>query len=162
MENESKHNSENLNSEEQAYYTGTANLAPIPMSVSSPPIKPIDKGLVKAQAHETMHHQARQQIDMLRKQAELIMQQVREIEARVAVSERIYKSDIRFIPVIGQIYYLYEKENEEVILSMIAPNEWGRSKPFKAYIAKVKLLADKTWDVLEQEKAFSEKAEHDE
>ncbi len=57
-----------------------------------------------------MHLQAHQQIDLLRKQAELIMQQVKEIEERLKISELIYKSEMRFKPVLGQVYYLYEKE----------------------------------------------------
>ena len=35
-----------------------------------------------------------------------------------------------FEPLIGKIYHLYEREDGSDLLSLIAPNEWGRSKPF--------------------------------
>ncbi|MBC7653859.1 MAG: DUF2452 domain-containing protein [Oligoflexus sp.] len=133
------------------YYTGEAKFSPIPMSVSSPVIKLIDKNKVRANAVEAMHMQAHQQIGMLRKQAELIMQQVKEIEERLKISELIYKADMRFKPVMGQIYHLYEKEEKGTFLvSMIAPNEWGRSKTFNRFLSTIRLLSDSTWDVLDK------------
>ena len=81
------------------YYTGEAKFSPVPMSVSSPVIKLIDKNKVRANAVEAMHMQAQQQIGMLRKQAELIMQQVKDIEDRLKISELIYKAEMRFKPV---------------------------------------------------------------
>ena len=131
------------------YYTGEAKFSPVPMSVSSPVIKLIDKNKVRANAVEAMHMQAHQQIEMLRKQAELIMQQVKDIEDRLKISELIYRAEMRFKPVMGQIYHLYEKETSgEFLVSMIAPNEWGRSKSFKRHLSTIRLLSDSTWDVL--------------
>ena len=136
-------------------YKGEAKLAPIPLSVGSAPIKPNDKGKIKATAYEAMTHHANQQIGMLRRQAELLMQQAREIEERVAISRLIYEADIRFVPQVGLSYYLYETEDGRRILSMIGPSEWGKSKRFKTYVASVKLLADKTWEILDKAEDFS-------
>src|SRR6476661_461591 len=120
--------------EKSTYYTGEAKFSPVPLSVSSPVIKTIDKNKIRANAVEAMHLQAHQQIAMLRKQAQLIMQQVKEIEDRLRISELIYKADMRFKHVMGQIYHLYEKEEKgKFLMSLIAPNEWGRSKPFTKY-----------------------------
>ena len=57
---------------------------------------------------------------------------------------------MNFQPIISRVYHLYEIEDGNDILSMIGPKEWGRSKPFKKFIATVKLLADHTWDILEK------------
>jgi hypothetical protein len=56
-----------------AIYQGVDKFSPIALSVSSPKIEPIDKRLLKANAYETMQHQAHQQISMLKKQADLII-----------------------------------------------------------------------------------------
>ena len=134
-----------------SYYTGEAKFSPVPMTVSSPVIKLIDKNKVVANAVEAMHMQAQQQIDMLRKQAELIMQQVKAIEDRLKISALVYKADMRFKPVMGQVYHLYEKNIEgEFLVSMIAPQEWGRSKSFKRHLSTIRLLSDSTWDVLDK------------
>lgn len=144
-----------MNEEEKLYYSGEAKFSPIPLTVSSPVIKAIDKNKLTAQAVETMHRQASQQIDVLRRQAELLIAQVKEIESRLQISELIYKANIRFKPVIGETYHLYKKESDEYTISIIAPKEWGRT--FKqTFIASVKLLGDSSWDILEKnEEDFS-------
>ncbi len=141
-------NKKNLSKE--MYYTGEAKFSPVPMTVSSPVIKAIDKNKIRANAVEAMHMQANQQVAMLRKQAELIMQQVKDIEGRLVISEQIYQADMRFKPVMGQIYHLYENEDGKYLVSLIAPNEWGKSKKFKRFISTVRLLSDHTWDVLDK------------
>ena len=132
-------------------YVGEASLSPIPLSISSPVIKPVDRNQIKANAVEAMYHYANQEISMLKKQADLIMQQVREIESRLKVSEKIYQSDMRFVPVIGQTYHLYEKE-DHYTLSLVGPDEWGQSKNTRKYVASVKLLGDHSWDMIKQAK----------
>ncbi|MFN3444266.1 MAG: DUF2452 domain-containing protein [Bacteroidia bacterium] len=128
-------------------YSGPASLSPIPLSVGSVPIKPEDKGKIRANAVEAMHHYAQQEMDMLRKQADLIMQQVREIEDRLKISEQIYQSEMRFTPVVNQIYHLYEK-GDHFAISLIAPNEWGRSKTQMKHVATIRLLGDHSWQVI--------------
>jgi hypothetical protein len=54
-----------------------------------------------------------------------------------------------FQPVIGHIYYLYERAEEKWVLSMVAPENWGKKIPFQKFVSKVKLLADHTWEILE-------------
>lgn len=131
-----------------ALYQGELSQAPYALTVSSPKIEPIDKRLLKANAHEAMQHQAQQQIDMLRKQAALLIQQARDIEKRLEVSHAIYQASINFEPVIGGIYHLYQKDDGTQVLSMVAPYEWGKEMPFAEFLHTVRLLADKTWDVL--------------
>jgi len=128
------------------YYTGEAKFSPVPLTVSSPVIKAENKGKIKASAVETMQKQANQQIAMLKKQADVIMAQVREIEARLEVSYGIYEAEMKFTPKIGALYHLYEKDGQKV-LSFISPEEWGERMPYDAFVASVLLLADRTWEV---------------
>lgn len=130
-----------------ALYQGPDKFSPIPLSVSSPKINPVDKRLVKANAFETMQHQANQQIMMLKKQADLLMEQARQIEDRLIISQRIYEADLNFEPVIGTIYHVYEK-NGKTVLSLVAPHEWGRSQPYEKHVCSARLLADKSWELL--------------
>ncbi|GAB1448942.1 MAG: DUF2452 domain-containing protein [Bacteroidetes bacterium] len=133
--------------DEDGSYIGPASLSPIPLNLGSPVIKAEDRNQIKANAVEAMHHYANQEISMLKKQADLIMEQVREIEKRLKVSEKIYQSDMRFTPVIGQVYHLYEN-GDHFKLSLIGPNEWGRSKSVGKYLASVRLLGDHSWDLV--------------
>lgn len=133
-------------SKKEPLYKGADALAPYPLSLSSPKINPIDKRLVKGTALEVMAHQAEQQINMLKKQAALLMVQAAEIQERINISNEIYKADLNFEPVIGTVYYVYEKTDQSTILSLVAPQEWGKI-PFKAFRCAVRLLADKSWEI---------------
>jgi hypothetical protein len=130
-----------------ALYQGPDKFSPIPLSVSSPKINPVDKRLVKANAFETMQYQASQQIDMLKKQAELLITQARAIEERLQISQKIYEADLNFEPVIGTTYHVYEK-NGKTVLSLVAPYEWGKKQPYERHVCSATLLADKSWHVL--------------
>ena len=115
-------------------------------------------GQKREPANDTCEKQANQQISMLRKQAELIMQQVKDIETRVRIAEEIYAADINFEPVIGNVYHLYEKNEGQRVLSLISPDDWGKKMPFEAFIASVKLLGDRTWEILKVGKPLAETA----
>ncbi len=133
--------------EEFTSYSGEASLSPIPLNLGSPVIKPEDRNQIKTNAVEAMHHYANQEMAMLRRQADLIMQQVHEIEARLKISEQIYQSDIRFVPVVNQVYHLYEKE-DHYTLSLIGPAEWRNAKNTRKFKASVRLLGDHSWEIL--------------
>lgn len=124
-------------------------LISFPHSVGGAVIKPEDKGRIKGRAMTAMKEQTDRQLHQLYEQMRTLAKQAKEIKNRIHVSEKIYMSQINFEPVIGQIYYLYQKNEFENILSMIAPEEWGKSLPYQSFLAKVKLLADHTWDVLD-------------
>ncbi len=132
-----------------ALYQGPDKFSPIPLSVSSPKIDPVDKRLVKANAFETMQYQANQQIMMLKKQADLLMEQARAIEDRLRISQKIYEADLNFEPVIGCQYHVYE-HHERTVLSLIGPKEWGRKLPYERHMCSARLLADKSWELIVQ------------
>ncbi len=113
-------------------------------------IKPIDKGRVKGLAVSSMYEQTEMQMDQIRKQVELLVQQAETIRKRVEISEKIYLAEMNIKPLIGHTYHLYLKKNGTNVLSMIGPNEWGKSCPY-TFEATVKLLSDHTWEVASDE-----------
>jgi hypothetical protein len=94
-----------------------------------------------------MEEQTNMQLAQIRKQIELLALQAQEIQKRKDLSMMIYGAKLNFAPVIGQVYYLYEKKDDSLMISMVSPKEWGGgSGPFKRFVAKVQLLADHTWN----------------
>lgn len=108
-------------------------------------IKTSKESVIKSRSLSAMEDQTEMQLQQIRRQIELLAQQAQEIKERKELSLKIYQAKMNFAPLIGDAYYLYETEEGEHILSMIGPNEWGRSRKFKAFLAKVRLLADHTW-----------------
>lgn len=122
-------------------------LLPFPHTIGSAVIRPEDMGKVKGRAVSAMRQQTERQMQQLYRQMQLLADQANEIKRRVEVSERIYEAGMSFEPIIGQTYYLYERNDGSDFVSMIAPQEWGRSATYKRFIASIHLLADHTWEV---------------
>lgn len=116
-------------------------------SVGGAVIRPIDMGKAKGKAVLAMRQQTERQLNQIYQQMAVLAQQAKDLRNRVDVSERIYAAQMNFEPVLNETYYVYEKEDGRDVLSMVAPQEWGRSYKFSRYIAKVTMLADHTWQV---------------
>jgi len=124
------------------------HLLPYSHTVGGAVIKPIDKGRMKGLAVSAMYEQTDMQLDQIKEQINLLAQQAKAIQNRVEISEKIYRCQMNFKPLIGHIYHLYERDSGEEVLSMVAPSEWGRTNTLN-FVATVKLLADHTWEILE-------------
>ena len=110
-------------------------------------IKPDDMGKIKGRSVLAMRQQTDRQMNQLYEQMEVLARQAKLIADRKEISERIYEASMGFEPIISETYYLYEKEDGSDLMSLVAPEEWGRSFKYSRYLAKVKLLADHTWEV---------------
>lgn len=126
-------------------YHKQLSVMPYSTSVSGAVIKPTEEGVIRHKALSAMEEQTNMQLDQIRKQIELLALQAQEIQMRKELSMIIYNAKLSFSPVIGNLYYLYEKQDGSHMVSMISPKEWGGSGPFKKLTAQVKLLADHTW-----------------
>ena len=132
----------------EEFYHKQMSVLPYSASVSGAVIHPTKEGVIKHKALTAMEEQTNMQLDQIRKQIELLAMQAHEIQKRKELSMNIYNARLTFKPNIGQVYYLYQKHDEEFILSMVASNQWGKQMPYKNFIASVKLLADHTWKEL--------------
>jgi ribosome maturation protein Sdo1 len=124
--------------------TETPHTLPYPHTIGSAVIVPIDKRGVKGSSLATVEEQAEMQLNEIREQLELLLKQAKHIKERVAFSQQVYEADINFVPVIGEVYHMYEKTDGSYIISMIAPWEW-KNIPYKSFTGSIKLLADRTW-----------------
>jgi transcriptional regulator of heat shock response len=125
-----------------------------PHHVGSAVIKPEDQGKIKSRALNVMQQQTNRQYEQLYQQMQLLAEQANKLKKRVEISERIYMAEMRFEPLVGHVYHLYEKEDGTDTLSVIGPNEWGRSFKYSKFLATVELLADHTWEILTSETDF--------
>jgi hypothetical protein len=113
-------------------------------------IKPEDQGKIKGRSLSAMEHQTDMQLSQIYEQMQLLAEQAKRLQDRKTISEFIYTSEIRFEPLINHTYFLYKKADSTFALSLVGPDQWGRSRKSLVYIATVKLLADHTWEVLDK------------
>ena len=95
----------------------------------------------------TMEHHANRQIDSLKKQAALLVEQASEIQSRVRLAHLVSTAEYSFKPIMLREYYLYER-SDKYILTLIAPEEWPAHKdcPYGECVACVRQLGDSTWE----------------
>ena len=111
---------------------------PYGTNVSAPAFTlPDVQGYKKGQAAEAGHrfHQRYEELETA----------MQELMTQAQYNDRLLNADIAFKPIIGQIYYLYAKEEKDFI-SMISPSEWGASyMQTQTFIGSYKILADNVW-----------------
>lgn len=128
--------------------TEMPSVLPYPHHIGSVIVKPEDVGKLKSRALSAMMEQTNNQLAQIQKQVELLASQALTIKKRVEVSRQIYTASLSFEPFVGHVYYLYQKGGEYKLM-MIAPDEWGKSKPIDLlFISSVKLLSDHTWEII--------------
>lgn len=130
--------------------TDTPGLLEYAHHVGSGVVKPVDIGKVKGRAMSAMVEQTNTQLVQIKEQIELLAKQAKKIQDRIVISREIYNAVTGFEPLIGHTYYLYERKNGEKLLSMVPPKQWGKSLPYKSFLASVKLLSDHTWEIQEE------------
>jgi hypothetical protein len=112
-------------------------------------IKPTEKGQIRGKAMAAMEQQTTKQLKQLYEQMQTLAKQAEKLQERAEVSRQIYEAEMSFEPIMGHIYYLYRRKNGIYILSMVSPEEWGKKIPY-TYLSKVQLLADHTWEVMDE------------
>jgi len=123
-------------------------LLPYASHIGSAIIKPLESGKERGLGMKAMYQQTDVNLNRIKEQVEVLIKQAQQIHDRIEFSEQIYQADCGFKPVIGQKYYLYERENDSKFLSMITPEEWGKRTDL-SFVCAAKLLADHTWEILE-------------
>ncbi len=128
--------------------TETPNTLTYAHTVGSAVIRPEDMGKVKSRALLAMEEQTNMQMQQLKEQIELLAAQAEAIKQRRELSTQIYDAKMSFEPLINHRYHLYLDKKKQHLLSMIAPNEWGRKGCPYEFVSTVRLLADHTWEII--------------
>jgi len=106
----------------------------------------VEIDVVKRDSLTMMEYQANKQIDLLKRQAELLMKQVKEIQDRVELAHLVAQAKYNFKPVLMKEYYLYKHNENDYTLCLISPEEWGDGCPYGECTAQVRQLGDSTWE----------------
>ncbi|TVQ76024.1 MAG: DUF2452 domain-containing protein [Flavobacteriales bacterium] len=129
--------------------TENPSTLPYAHTVGGAVIRPDDLKKNRSKALSAMEQQTDMQLNQIREQIEVLARQARQIEERKKLAEIIYSAKIGFKPEVNHIYHLYLKEEEQnYVLSMVGPDEWGRSTSPGEFIYSIRLLADHTWEIM--------------
>ena len=116
------------------------NLLPYGSNVGAPSIKPTDISSWKDEKVVTTNHYFSSRYDEIKKDYLKLME---EYEWNTLV----YNAEFRFKPVMGKVYFLYQKDDGKLFLSLIEPDEWD-----KIFIGAFKLISDNRWEKTDYDK----------
>jgi hypothetical protein len=151
MKNRDKNDKEFINPIDPDKVAEAPGLLPYPHHVGSPAFKPSESGVMKSRSFQAMEEQSNIQLKQIQEQIALLAKQAEKLKNRVEVSKAVYSADMSFEPIVGGEYHLYAREEDDFVLSMISPEEWGKKPPFKHFVASVRLMGDRTWEVTRSE-----------
>lgn len=107
-------------------------------SLSAPNIRKEDVSVFLQQSGTKVNHFFDQKFNEIKGELQRLME-------LYDLNQIIYSSEIRFEPIMGYVYHLYERKDGTKFLSMISPSEWNM-----LYICTVRLNTDGQW-VLEND-----------
>ena len=111
-----------------------AALKPYATSVGAPVITPTDSIAWKNISIQKVNHKLKTRYLELKEAYDDMMREYR-------YNELIYNAKFSFEPIVGQIYHLYQRDNEESFLSLIAPDQCD----FKS-LGSYYLNAEQIWE----------------
>lgn len=111
-----------------------ASLKPYATNVGAPVITATDTVAWKNRSINKLNHKVKTRFKEIKKEYEQLMQEFEH-------NKLIHDAKFTFEPIIGQHYHLYERDNGETFLSIIAPNECRFNSLGSFY-----LNADQTWE----------------
>lgn len=89
-----------------------------------------------------------EQIRFLQEQAKKVLQEAKR-------DHDLHHAACNMVKKPGQIYHLYERQSGQKYMSLLSPQEWGKSCPH-TYLGSYRLEHDQSWTPLEQLEQRSE------
>ena len=129
-----------MNNEKPLDYCDNKSIIPYGDNRSAPSFKDTDKqvSLWKDQKHNSSNRYFDTKLKELQEEYDKLSEEYQ-------LNEMVYNAQCRFGPVIGEVYHLYQREDESTFLSMISPNDWLSIKPDK-FIGSFKLTSNDKWE----------------
>jgi hypothetical protein len=116
--------------EEKGYYQRELTYG---SNQGAPAIKLEDVGGWKQMQAGVANKQFKSRYDELKEEFQKLIDEVN-------WNELVYQSTYSFIPVMGETYHLYVREDDSTFLSLINPNQWN-----KKYVGSFKLDSTQKW-----------------
>jgi hypothetical protein len=101
-------------------------------------IKPVDINAWKGKIEPEFKHYFEEKYNHLVRQYE-------ELVDEYNINKLVYESDINFKPLIGNVYYLYEKEDGRRFISILSFNETR----WTGYLGAFRLKTQYTWEKID-------------
>ena len=129
-----------MNNEQPLDYCENKGIIPYGDNRSAPSFKDTEKeiSIWKDQKHNSSNKYFDTKLQELQEEYNKLAEEYK-------LNEMVYNAQCRFGPVIGEVYHLYQREDESTFLSMIGPNDWLSVKPDN-FIGSFRLTSNNKWE----------------
>ena len=129
-----------MNNEQPLDYCENKGIIPYGDNRSAPSFKDTEKeiSIWKDQKHNSSNKYFDTKLQELQEEYNKLAEEYK-------LNEMVYNAQCRFGPVIGEVYHLYQREDESTFLSMIGPNDWWSVKPDN-FIGSFRLTSNDKWE----------------
>ena len=129
-----------MNNEQPLDYCENKGIIPYGDNRSAPSFKDTEKeiSIWKDQKHNSSNKYFDTKLQELQEEYNKLTEEYK-------LNEMVYNAQCRFGPVIGEVYHLYQREDESTFLSMIGPNDWLSVKP-DSFIGSFRLTSNDKWE----------------
>lgn len=118
-----------------------SNILPYGSNVGAPSIKPTDISHWKNKNLTNFNHFLETRYDEIKKEYEKLME-------LYEWNKMIYESDFGFQPIVGETYYLYQRDDSTQFLSLIEPESWDEE-----HIGSFKFDSENKWIKVDNKKS---------
>ena len=114
------------------------NLLPYGITPSAPSIQVPDVDLFKTTRSSAAVNHFKTKVEEIRKLYEELVMQVK-------VNDMVYRARYNFVPLVGQVYHLYEATPGDLFLSLIEPEKWTKYR----FVGSYRFGSNDVWEVIE-------------
>ena len=109
------------------------------VSTLDPVIKPTDTTEFKNKSARSFEKTLTSKMEELKREYDKLVEDYN-------INKLVLDSEIRIEPKQGNIYHLYQRENENRFLSILSPKDWGNTPKDFVHLASVRLNSENQWE----------------
>lgn len=125
-------------------YKGPDNTAPYPVSRMAPAFDLVDLAKEIAAADNQIGNQVNGKLGVIAQQIRALQEQAREILQTASRDQQLHRARCNFKRTPGKTYHLYQKPDDTLYFSMLAPADWGGEAPHR-FLGSYRLENDMSW-----------------
>ncbi|HKJ65337.1 MAG TPA: DUF2452 domain-containing protein [Desulfopila sp.] len=127
-----------------------AYLSPYPVSRLAPAFELVDLAEEIAKADDLLSMQTGGKLKLLADQIRRLQEEAHTLLEKTRRDQQLHRAECNFRKKPGQIYHLYKKKDQSLIISMLSPADWGGRKPY-GYEGSFRLESDMGWTEMDDE-----------
>jgi len=133
-------------------HRGTNASSPYPASRLAPEIELVNLAKEISQADAVVNTRVSAKLNVIANQIKQLQAEAKKVLEDACSDQQLHRAQCNFQKIPGQIYHLYQKQQDQTYFSRLSPDDW-QGKPPHEFLGSYRLENDMSWtasDKLEQ------------